>query len=137
MRQGVTEVRRVLVMDDEDQLRKVVGRMLQFLGHEVITTRNGEEAIAEYQRALESNQRFDVVILDLTVLDGLGGQAALDSMRTIDPAVKAIASTGYTADDVVDNFAAFGFAGVLAKPYHIADLRNKIEAVLGGGVLTG
>ena len=137
MKQGVTEVRRVLVMDDEDQLRKVVGRMLQFLGHEVITTRNGEEAITEYQRALESNQRFDVVILDLTVLEGLGGQAALDSLRQLDPAVKAIASTGYTADDVIDNFAAFGFVGVLAKPYHIADLRNKIESVLGGAQPTG
>ncbi len=117
-------------MDDEDQLRRVVGRMLQFLGHEVTTTTNGEEAIEEYQRALAGDNRFDVVILDLTVLNGLGGQEAMVSLLEVDPTVKAIASSGYAGDDVIDNFAEFGFAGALAKPYRIDELRDKIESVM-------
>jgi len=133
MKQSADAVRRVLVMDDEDQLRKVVGRMLQFLGHEVTTTASGEEAIEEFQQALNEEQPFDLVILDLTVFGGLGGKDALVGMLAIDPGVKAIASSGYAGDDVIDNFAEFGFAGALAKPYRINDLRDKIASVMGPG----
>lgn len=127
---GQLETKRVLVMDDEAPLRRVVSRMLQFLGYEVIVTADGDEAVAAYRSALEAGERFDAVILDLTVLAGLGGREAMQAIIEVDPQAVAIASTGYTEDEVVERPRDFGFAGVLAKPYRIDDLRAKLESVM-------
>ena len=127
---GQFDTKRVLVMDDEAPLRRVVSRMLQFLGYDVMTAADGAEAIDVYRNALESNARFDIVILDLTVLAGLGGREAMQSILQVDPAAVTIASTGYTEDEVMERFTDFGFSGVLAKPYRLDDLRAKLESIM-------
>ena len=54
-------------MDDEPKIREVVGRMLRAIGYDVTMTSNSQEVVQAYQNDLENDQRFDAVIMDLTV----------------------------------------------------------------------
>jgi len=117
---------RILVMDDEQIILDVVAEMLQFMGHEVEKVCDGGEAILAYQGALDAGRRFDVVILDLTVPGAMGGKQAVKHLQQIDPQVKAIVSSGYANDTTVSDFRAFGFAGVLSKPYTLRELQSVL-----------
>ena len=74
-----------------------------------------------------------LVILDLTVRAGVGGQEAIQALLEIDPGVKAIVMSGYADDPVVLEPERHGFKGVLAKPFESARLREILARVLGPG----
>jgi PAS domain S-box-containing protein len=120
----------VLVMDDDALVRNVAVKMLESLGHAVATAANGEEAIARYRQSLAEGRPFDVVVLDLTVKGGMGGEEALALLRELDPGVKAVVSSGYAADSVVADYRAHGFTACLSKPYRLEALRECLAAVL-------
>jgi CheY-like chemotaxis protein len=113
--------KRVLVMDDEEFIRKVAGNILAHLGCIVDFAKEGNEAIEKYKTSLNTDSSFDFVILDLTVTDGLGGEETLKQLIKIDPDVKAFVSSGYSHDPVMVNYKDYGFAGVINKPYEIED----------------
>lgn len=121
---------RVLVMDDEDFIKDVVGSMLEVLGYEAAFADDGAQAVALYQEALDKGARFDAVIMDLTIPGGIGGKEAIKDLRRIDPMVKAIVSSGYSNDPIMSNYREFGFAGVVAKPFQIEDLSDVLEKVI-------
>jgi CheY-like chemotaxis protein len=121
---------RVLIMDDEIIIRNSAGRVLSRMGYDVAYASHGEEVIALYQKAHDSQRAFDVVILDLLVRDGMGGQEALGHLRRIDPHVKAIVSSGSTTDPAVLEYASHGFCAVLAKPYGKRELTAALQKVL-------
>jgi len=121
---------RVLVMDDEEMVRKVTYQLLTGLGHEVELAGHGEEAISKYRQAMESGRPFDIVILDLTIRGGMGGAETMQKLREIDPGVKAIVSSGYSDDDVVANYRANGFAAFLKKPYDLTGLQATLNELL-------
>ena len=116
-------------MDDDDEMRQSAGDLLSRLGHTVTVARDGGEAVALYETALAAGMPFDAVILDLTVTGGVGGQETIRKLRALDPEVKALLSSGYSNDEVVTDFAKYGFRGVLPKPYRLVDLRKAIERV--------
>ncbi|MDY6951396.1 MAG: response regulator, partial [Thermodesulfobacteriota bacterium] len=118
---------RLLVMDDEEMLRELAGKMLQRLGYEVALTRDGAEAIEVYKRAMDAGKPFDAVILDLTVRGGMGGKEAVRKLKEIDPKVKAIVSSGYSDNPVMTNWQQFGFDGAMEKPYQKLDLMRVLE----------
>ena len=122
---------RILVVDDEAIIRRTVAAVLQSSGYEVVCVSDGSEAVTEYRAALIAQRRFDAVILDLTVPGGMGGQVAVKKLLEVDPHVKAIVSSGYSADPVMAEFATYGFCGVVAKPYTATELRGVLTAVLG------
>lgn len=122
---------RVLLMDDEDMVRSVGARLLQRLGWNTEVARNGEEALALYSHALSSGQRFDAVILDLTVPGGMGGQDCLRELRKVDPAVKALVASGYANEAVLGSYRQQGFAGAIAKPYRLEDLETTLRDAVG------
>ena len=124
---------RILVMDDEEMVRKLVGKMLLQEGHEVELVEDGQRAVEVYESAKSQRRPFDAVILDLTVRDGLGGQEAIRALLKIDPAVKAIVMSGYPSDPVVLEPERYGFKGVLAKPFDKLALRETLSQVLGPG----
>ena len=68
---------RILVMDDEASLRKMVGRMLKNLGYESEFAKDGAETIEMYKEAKEAEKPYDAVILDLTIPGGMGGKEAI------------------------------------------------------------
>ncbi|HEY9074871.1 MAG TPA: PAS domain S-box protein, partial [Desulfobaccales bacterium] len=121
---------KVLVMDDEEIIREVLGRMLSRLAYEVDFSRDGSQAIKKYVAAQETDQPFAAVILDLTVPGGMGGQETLEKLLRIDPQVKAIVSSGYSDDQIMANFKEYGFSEVIAKPYRIVALSKILQRVI-------
>jgi CheY-like chemotaxis protein len=122
---------RVLIMDDNSLLRDVLGLILSRLGHEVQYAAHGEEAIALYTRAHESQCPFDVVILDLKIQDGMGGKETMARILSIDTHAKAIIASGHVNSPVVTAYEHYGFLGVLVKPYGMKELEAAILKVLG------
>ena len=117
-------------MDDERFLRIVVGRMLEQLGYEAKLTENGSDAIASYEDALNEQEGFEAVLLDLTVPGGMGGMETIQRLKKIDPNVKAIVSSGYSHDPIMKDYEKFGFKGVLPKPFDMRQLKNALMNVI-------
>ncbi len=113
---------RILVMDDQTAILQVAVEMLDFLGYETATAKDGAGAVALFQEALEARRPFDLVMLDLTIPGGMGGRETLEKLRELDPGVKAIVASGYATDPIMSNFAEFGFSGVISKPYNLENL---------------
>jgi signal transduction histidine kinase/ActR/RegA family two-component response regulator len=122
---------KILVMDDEELILTFVRSALIRVGCDVGIAENGEKAVALYREAKDQNTPFAAVILDLTVQGGMGGLETFHRLREIDPAVKAIASSGATDDPVIDDFKEFGFVERLIKPYSMANLRETLLRVFG------
>ncbi|MBN1355005.1 PAS domain S-box protein [bacterium] len=121
---------RILFMDDEKIVREAAGMMLKDLGYRVEYACTGGEAIRNYILASEQNDRFDLVIMDLTVPGGMGGAEAVTRLKAFDPDLKAIVSSGYLTDPILSNFRNYGFQGFLAKPYQAEELGRIIYKVL-------
>jgi CheY-like chemotaxis protein len=118
---------RILVMDDEEVIRRVAGRMLALAGHETVFAADGAEAVSAFRAARQAGRPFDLVIFDLTVPGGMGGKDALQELLKIDPATRAIAASGYSTDPVMADPRSFGFCTSLPKPYDIPDLIRAVE----------
>ena len=121
---------RLLLMDDEEQIRRTAAALLGQLGYEVALAADGETALALYREAA-AKRPFDAVILDLTVPGAMGGKECLEALRAMDPSVKAIVSSGYSTDPVMAAYRKHGFAGVVAKPYQLAELSRVVRDVVG------
>jgi CheY-like chemotaxis protein len=128
-RQGdAADKRRVLLMDDEETVLKVTQRLLAHLGYDVATASNGEEAVESYRQAMQADQPFDLVILDLTVPGGMDGREAMAQLRQMDPRVRAIVSSGSAPD--IEDYSAEGFLAAASKPYQIDELKRVIDEVV-------
>jgi len=121
---------KILIMDDEDLVRSVVGKMLEFLGYDWVSAPSGEEAIEIYQSHNAAGRPFDAVILDWMVPSGLDGFKTMERLRAINPEAKGILSSGYPEQDSQERIAA-GFSDVIGKPYEIKTLRETLERVIG------
>ena len=124
---------RILVMDDEENIREVAGEMLDFIGYGAGFARDGAEAVDLYSKALGSGDPFAAVLLDLTIPGGMGGSEAMRLLRNIDPGVRAIVSSGYSNDPIMADYKTFGFRGIITKPYKLTELKKVLSEVLGGG----
>ena len=123
--------RRILVMDDDKQVLKTVENMLTLMGHDVVLAADGEEAINIYREALMEKKGFTAVILDLTIHGGMGGLEAMKHLLVIDPEVKAIVSSGYSGEMVMDDYRKWGFKGKVPKPYTIKELSEVLHDIAG------
>ena len=121
---------RILLMDDEDMIRSIAGMMLMRLGYESEFSQEGAEAINIYRQAMNSQYPFDVVILDLSVKEGLGGLDTIKALKAIDPQVKAIISSGFSNDPVMIRFREYGFKGTLPKPYKVRDIEDELHKLM-------
>lgn len=123
---------RVLLMDDDDMIRQVGSNLLAGLGLKVVTASNGEEALSAFREYRNLGIHFDIVILDLTIKGGMGGRETFEALKRIDHSVKAIVSSGYSGDSLMAEYRAFGFMGVLRKPYTMEELAGTLDDVLNG-----
>ena len=120
---------RILVMDDQESILKMVVRMLTRMGYKTESVTDGAKAVELYRHMYTQGTPFDLVILDLTVPGGMGGQKTISELLTIDPNVKAVVSSGYCNDPVMAHYTDYGFCGVVPKPYtkaRLAELLNQI-----------
>jgi PAS domain S-box-containing protein len=121
---------RILVMDDEPLVRDFLVRALGRLGFHVKAVEDGRQAIETYKAARAEGVPFDLVIMDLTIAEGMGGEEAIRRLLAVDPDARAVVSSGYSDSPVMAEHARYGFRGVLAKPYKIEDVERVILEAL-------
>jgi two-component system cell cycle sensor histidine kinase/response regulator CckA len=121
---------KILIMDDEVQIRTALQEILSNLGYTAETAAEGNEAINMFELAYDSGTPFNAVILDLTVPGGLGGEETLRKLIEIDPDVKAIVSSGYSDDKIMSDHRKYGFKGVITKPYTPQQLSTILKEIL-------
>ena len=116
---------RILIMDDEEMVLEILGDALTSYGCEVTAVKDGREALACYQQ-----EKFDLVIIDLTIPGGLGGRETIKLLREYDPGVKAVVSSGYANDPVLARYEDYGFCGRLEKPFVLEELFRLLDRIL-------
>ena len=125
----------ILIMDDEPQIRNVLGQMVETCGYSFEAVPGGEEALRAFCQARDSGTPFSAVILDLTIPGGLGGKEVVKEMLALDPHLRAIVVSGYSNDPVLANYEEYGFKGRVAKPFNLIDLSVVLNSVLQETVL--
>ena len=83
-----------------------------------------------YVKAKEAGRPFDAVIMDLTIPGGMGGEEAIGRLKEIDPAIRAIVSSGYSNDPVIANYTEYGFCGMVTKPYTVVEFAKILHEVI-------
>ncbi|MEO0413788.1 MAG: response regulator [Verrucomicrobiota bacterium] len=127
---GISGSRQILILEDDLGLLRLAKKTLEREGHNVVTATHGEAAIEAYQRSLEEGPRFDLFISDLTIENGMGGVETIKHLTEADPNINAIVSSGYSDADAMANPQAYGFRGVLPKPYTLDQLRDYVGKML-------
>ena len=120
---------RILVMDDDEDVRFIADFMLQRLGCSVVLTASGIEAIERYKESLAEGMRFHAVILDINIPGSMGGHEVFKQLQAIDPMVTAFISSGNPFDPIMESPTSFGFAGAIAKPFIAENLRILLPAM--------
>jgi PAS domain S-box-containing protein len=128
--EAITGRGRVLIMDDEDAVREIAGKMLEHIGYEVALARDGDEMLAMYREARENGAPFAAVIMDLTISGKMSGKDAIVRLLALDPGAKAIVSSGYANDPIMSCYKDYGFLGVVPKPYRIEEIGAELRKVL-------
>jgi CheY-like chemotaxis protein len=121
---------KILVMDDEEIIRKMLKNMLSLASYEIELSTNGAEALEKYTQAMQSRDPFDAVIMDLTIPGGMGGKEAVKKLLGIDPQALVIVSSGYATDPIMSEYKKYGFKAVIAKPYSVKQLRDTLSSLL-------
>lgn len=123
---------KVLVMDDDEVVLETVSKLLEQLGHDVARATDGAAAIDLYQDALDANGKFDFVIMDLTVVGGMGGMAAAEEILAIDSTARLVVTSGYSAGAEMARYDELGFTARLEKPFRASELKALIVEVMSG-----
>ncbi|PTY04771.1 hypothetical protein DB347_18885 [Opitutaceae bacterium EW11] len=121
---------RVLFMDDDEAIRRVAATLLRRLGYRHTLVEEGQRLLDAYETALDENDPYDVVIMDLTIPGGMGGKDAMRELLKRHPEVKAIVSSGYSSDPVLANYRAYGFKAMVPKPYNVNDLARTLKMLV-------
>ncbi|MBC2714333.1 MAG: PAS domain S-box protein [Desulfobacteraceae bacterium] len=116
----------ILLVDDEEMIRSVAEEMIQVLGYQVIVAKDGREAIDTYR---DRKDQIDMVILDL-VMPGIGGGETFDQLKSINPDVKVLLSSGYSINGQASSIIRRGCRGFIQKPFSIQELSQKISKTI-------
>lgn len=121
---------RVLIVDDEDDLRKVAQIILMRCGYDVIECDNGQDAVKIYQSLARTGTPPDVVLMDLTLRGGMNGGETAEQILRFDPEARLVVTSGSVNEDVQMTFLEKGFVGVLPKPYEAGELTQIVHRVV-------
>ena len=116
----------ILIVDDEKPIQETAREFLAGQGYLVLLADNGEEAVRLYR---EEGDRIDLVILDLG-MPGMGGRACLRELLRLDPGVKVVIASGYSALGQVRDSINAGARDFLGKPYRLLELIKTVRRVL-------
>ena len=121
---------RILLIEDDANVVQVLSEFLDNSGFRVDSTFDGKSAIIAFREARQAADPYAVIILDLVIPGGMDGKEIISILKEIDPEVKAIISSGYTSDQVMTNFADYGFVAACAKPYPFKEMKNLLERLI-------
>ncbi len=124
---------RILLLEDDLMVRDLLRRALEKASFEVVETGDGKDTLRLYQEAMQQRRPYDLAILDLTIPDGMCGRETMLHLRRLDPQILAIVSSGYRDDPVMKDYAAYGFAAALPKPYQVEGLLQIVNGALAVG----
>ncbi len=120
---------KILILDDEEETLNNIGELLRDSGYNVTLCKDGTEVLLSYNKEMESGHGFDVVLLDLTVPDGMGGLETLMALDRLYTEVKAIAVSGNFNDPAITHYKEYGFLDILTKPYSLEKIKRIINTV--------
>ncbi len=118
----------VLVVDDEEMVRRIAQASLEVRGYRVLLAANGREAIEMARRHPE----IGLVLLDLT-MPVMGGEEAIDQIVASNPNIQVIVSTGYDHRQALAKFKQKRVSGYLQKPYTSRQLAERVRELLPRG----
>lgn len=118
---------RILVVDDEPQLREIATGMLEAFGYVVKAVNSGEEAIAAIQE-----EEFDLVLLDMMMEPGMNGRQTYEEIIKLKSDQKALIVSGYSENEEVRRALALGAGGFIKKPYSVRELLRAVQSVEDG-----
>jgi PAS domain S-box-containing protein len=121
---------RILVMDDDEVIRKMLKQLLNMAGYKAELTVDGAEALKMYAQGREAGKPFNAVIMDLTIPGGMGGKEAIKKLLEIDPEARVIVSSGYATDPIMSEYKKYGFSAVITKPYSVKQLEETLREIL-------
>lgn len=121
---------KIMIMDDEEMVRDVCRAMLGWLGHEVVSASHGEEALELYQKHREAGEPIDIIIMDLTIPGGMGGQTAVKEILAMNPEAKVVVSSGYSNDPIMAHYGEHGFVAAIVKPFQLRDITRVLNQLL-------
>jgi PAS domain S-box-containing protein len=116
----------ILMVDDEEMVRELGQRVLELCGYTVLMAEDGVQALEVYQA---HRGEIPLVVLDV-VMPQMGGRECLRRLQEVDPQVKVLISTGYTADNSAQELVAEGALGVVEKPFKVQDFAVAVRAAL-------
>ena len=116
----------VLLVDDEDMVLEIGRALLETMGYQVVTAKDGEEAIRLYE---SRGSAIDLVLLDV-VMPGLGGGEVFDRLKSINPDMKCLLLSGYSIDGEATEIIQRGCDGFIQKPFKLRDLSKSIREIL-------
>jgi CheY-like chemotaxis protein len=120
---GIT---RVLFMEDSEIIVNSLRDCFDDLGYAIEFARDGNEAIAKYKAAKGKGVPYQVLVMDLEIKNGMGGEETITRLREFDPEVKAVVTSGHTSRDIILKPEKFGFQGSLVKPYSLEELTQAV-----------
>ena len=120
---------RVLVVDDDPSVRKLLTSLLCSFGYAVDSAADGEQGLLMYQKSIQC-EKYVLVFTDLVIIGGMGGKEFAANLKRIDPNALIIISSGYSDDTILAHYTEYGFAGAIQKPYTVQELRNAIQKAL-------
>lgn len=118
----------ILLVDDQETVWDFLIEALQNLGYSVILAENGLDAV---EICKQNPGEIDLILLDM-IMPKLGGHGAFYQIREIDPNIKILLSSGFVAQEAVDDLLANGAAGFLPKPHRIKTLAEELRRILDG-----
>jgi CheY-like chemotaxis protein len=119
----------ILVVDDEPEIRKLVGAMVGQFGYQAITADSGEHALTLYK----NHHPLELLITDV-VAPGMSGPMLADKLTALQPDLKVLYISGYDNTHVVQKYVVEKGHALLAKPFTVVELRNKVKELLGQAV---
>jgi two-component system cell cycle sensor histidine kinase/response regulator CckA len=116
----------ILLVDDEEIVLEAGIKMLERLGYSVLKAGSGTEAVEIYK---DNKETIDLVILDM-IMPGVGGGETYDRMKKINPTVKVLLSSGYSADGQAAEILKRGCKDFIQKPFNLNKLSTKVKEIL-------
>ncbi len=116
----------VLVVEDEEQVRNLVGETLKQCGYNALYAEDGVEALSIYNRRKDE---IDLIVLDV-IMPKMGGRECFNRLKEINPSVKVLIMTGYTANGTVQDFLKEGANDVIIKPFNIDTFTKFVKKIL-------
>jgi two-component system cell cycle sensor histidine kinase/response regulator CckA len=118
----------VLVVEDEELVRKLAARLLRRLGYRVLTAGSGPEALALVD---QQDEPFELLLTDI-VMPLMNGWELAETLTARSPTTKVLFTSGYTSDVIAKHGVLDQDVRFIAKPYTRETLAAKIRAVLDG-----